>query len=47
VIGGVFAAPLGALLAARVPAKPLLILVGCLVSLLSLTNLVSAVRGLL
>jgi uncharacterized membrane protein YfcA len=47
VLGGVFAAPLGAWLAARLPAKPLLILVGCLVSILSLTNLVGAVRALL
>ena len=46
VIGGVFAAPLGAWCASRIPTKPLLILVGCLVSFLSLTNLVSAARQL-
>jgi uncharacterized membrane protein YfcA len=46
IIGGVFAAPLGALLAARVPARPLMFLVGCLVSLLSIGNLAGAVRAL-
>ena len=46
VIGGVLAAPLGAVLAARLPAKPLMIIVGCLVSALSIANLVSALRPL-
>jgi uncharacterized membrane protein YfcA len=44
IIGGVLAAPLGALLAARVPAKILMIVVGCLVSLLSIVNLIGTVR---
>ncbi len=47
VIGGVLAAPLGALMAAKIPAKPLMIMVGCLVSLLSIANLVGALRQLL
>jgi uncharacterized membrane protein YfcA len=47
VVGGVLAAPLGAVLAARVPAKPLMIMVGSLVSALSIANLVSALRPLL
>ncbi len=47
IIGGAAAAPLGALLAARVPAKPLMILVGCLVSILSIANIVSALRQFL
>jgi uncharacterized membrane protein YfcA len=44
IIGGMLAAPLGALLAARVPAKALMIMVGCLISLLSIINLVGAAR---
>jgi uncharacterized membrane protein YfcA len=44
IIGGVVAAPIGALLAARIPTKPLLLLVGCLVSILSLTTIVSTAR---
>ncbi len=44
IVGGVFAAPLGALCAAKVSAKPLLILVGCLVAILSLTTFVITVR---
>ncbi len=47
IIGGAAAAPLGALLAARVPAKPLMILVGCLVSILSITNIVNVLRQFL
>jgi uncharacterized membrane protein YfcA len=47
VIGGIVAAPLGAIVAARIPAKPLMFLVGCLVSALSLANVVSALRTLL
>lgn len=47
VIGGILAAPLGALLAARIPTKGLMLIVGGLVMLLSLTNLYSAVRQLL
>lgn len=47
VVGGVLAAPIGALLAARIPAKPLMIMVGCLISALSIANLASAVRQLL
>jgi uncharacterized membrane protein YfcA len=39
IIGGVLAAPIGALLAARIPTRPLMILVGCLVSLLSIITL--------
>jgi uncharacterized membrane protein YfcA len=46
VLGGVIAAPFGALLAARVPAKPLMLLVGTLVCLLSVVNIVPAVRQL-
>ncbi|MGH6923324.1 MAG: sulfite exporter TauE/SafE family protein [Propylenella sp.] len=46
IVGGVFAAPLGALLAARVPARPLMFLVGCLVSLLSIGNIAGALRAL-
>ena len=44
IIGGVLAAPLGAVAAARVPARPMMIMVGCLVSILSLANLYSAIR---
>lgn len=47
ILGGVLAAPLGALLAARVPARPLMILVGGLVSLLSVVNIVGALREFL
>jgi uncharacterized membrane protein YfcA len=47
IVGGAIAAPLGALFAARVPAKLLMIMVGCLVSILSITNLVSSFRDLL
>jgi uncharacterized membrane protein YfcA len=47
IIGGVAAAPLGAWAAAKIPAKPLMIMVGCLVSLLSITNLVGVLRDFL
>ena len=47
VIGGVLAAPIGAFAAAKLPAKPMMIIVGCLVMLLSVINLVSALRPLL
>lgn len=46
VLGGVIAAPFGAILAARVPAKWLMLLVGALVCLLSVVNIFSAVRQL-
>jgi uncharacterized membrane protein YfcA len=45
--GGVLAAPLGAPSAARVPAKPLTVLVGCVVWLLSIANIISALRQFL
>jgi uncharacterized membrane protein YfcA len=47
VIGGVLAAPLGAVAAAKLPAKPLMVMVGCLVTILSLVNLVAAIRPFL
>jgi uncharacterized membrane protein YfcA len=47
VLGGVVAAPIGAWLAARLPTRPLMILVGGLVSLLSLVNLFGVLRSLL
>lgn len=42
VLGGAFAAPLAAQLTRRVPARVLLVLVGVLISSLSLRNLVRA-----
>lgn len=46
VIGGVLASPLGALAAAKLSAKPPMIMVGCLVSILSLVDLFSAMHKL-
>lgn len=46
VLGGFCAAPLGALAAARLPPKPLMLMVGCLVSLLSIIGLIGTVRTL-
>ena len=46
IIGGVIAAPLGAMLAARLPTMPLMLMVGCLVSILSVANLASALAAL-
>ena len=46
VLGGVAAAPFGAILAARIPAKALMLMVGVLVCLLSLFNLAGALRDL-
>ncbi|HEX9906591.1 MAG TPA: sulfite exporter TauE/SafE family protein [Propylenella sp.] len=47
IIGGVLAAPLGALAAARIRPKPLMFMVGCLVSVLSIINLATAFRDFL
>jgi uncharacterized membrane protein YfcA len=44
VIGGIVAAPLGAFAAAKLPHKPLMILVGTLIIVLSVTNLVGDIR---
>jgi uncharacterized membrane protein YfcA len=46
IIGGVLGAPLGAMLAARLPAMPLMLMVGCLVSILSIANLTQALAKL-
>ena len=42
-IGGIAAAPLGAFFASRVPAKPLLVFVGCV---LTITSVYGVVTGL-
>jgi uncharacterized membrane protein YfcA len=47
IVGGVLAAPFGALAAAKLTPKPLMIMVGCLVSLLSITNVWTAMRDLM
>jgi uncharacterized membrane protein YfcA len=46
IVGGIVAAPLGAFAAARVRPKILMVMVGCLVSILSIANIVSSVRDL-
>jgi uncharacterized membrane protein YfcA len=45
VIGGVLAAPIGAIAAARIPARPLMIMVGCLVSILSIVTLSQSISA--
>jgi uncharacterized membrane protein YfcA len=45
VIGGVLAAPIGAIAAARIPARPLMIMVGCLVSILSIATLAQSIAA--
>lgn len=42
-LGGLLAAPFGAILCRRVPAKPMMIAVGCLIVLVSLHNLYRAI----
>ena len=42
VLGGLFAAPFAAMLVARIPARLLLIVVGLLISAISVFNLVKA-----
>jgi len=44
VIGGVIAAPLGAFAAAKLPPRPLMIMVGTLITILSLANLMGDFR---
>ena len=43
IIGGVVAAPVAALTAKRIPVKPLMIIVGCVIILLSLRTILLAV----
>jgi hypothetical protein len=40
VLGGLLAAPLAAIAAKQIPPRPMMLLVGCIVILLSLRNLV-------
>ena len=46
VLGGVLAAPLAALVTRRLPAQPLMVIVGVVVSLLALRSLVASLRTL-
>jgi hypothetical protein len=46
VLGGVLAAPFAALVARRLPARPLMIIVGLVVSLLALRSLLASLRAL-
>lgn len=45
IVGGVIAAPFAAYATRHLPDKVLMIIVGCVVSLLSLRNLISAIQG--
>jgi uncharacterized membrane protein YfcA len=45
IIGGVLAAPLAAYAASRIPAKPLMVIVGCLVILISARNIFKFIGG--
>jgi uncharacterized protein len=46
VLGGVLAAPFAALVARRLPARPLMVIVGVVVSLLALRSLLASLRAL-
>ena len=46
VLGGVLAAPSAALVARRLPARPLMVIVGVVVSLLALRSLLASLRAL-